>query len=93
LTYTASFTLSGNLGISVTQNAIAGAAALEPTGAARFFSYQPSLTIGYAFAPNFTLLVGDQVSAPVTKSMRCPRRLRSGSMRSAWAPRSRCKLR
>jgi hypothetical protein len=65
LTYTASFTLTGNLSLSVTQNAIAGAAPLDPAGATRFFSYQPSLTIGYAFAPNFTLLAGDQIAAPL----------------------------
>jgi hypothetical protein len=65
LSYTAAFALSGNLGISVTQNATANAAPLDPAGATRFFSYQPSVTIGYAFAPNFTLLAGEQLASPL----------------------------
>jgi hypothetical protein len=65
LTYTAAFALKGNVGISITQNAIANAAPNDPTGATRFFSYQPSLTIGYAFPPNLALLVGDQITTPL----------------------------
>jgi hypothetical protein len=65
LTYTAAFALAGNGGISVTQNAIANAAPNDPTGATRFFSYQPSLTISYGFAPNFTVLVTDQITTPL----------------------------
>jgi hypothetical protein len=65
LSYTAAFALSGNLSVSVTQNATANAAPLDPAGATRFFSYQPSLTIGYAFAPNFTLLAGEQLTSPL----------------------------
>ena len=65
LTYTAAFALNGNVGISLTQNAIANAAPNDPTGATRFFSYQPSLTLSYAFAPNLTLLVGDQITTPL----------------------------
>lgn len=65
LTYTAAFALRDNVGISVTQNAIANAAPLDPSGAIGFFSYQPSLTISYGFAPNFTLLGTDQLTAPL----------------------------
>lgn len=65
LSYTAVFALSGNLSLSITQNAIAAAAPLDPAGATRFFSYQPSLTLGYAFAPNFTLLAADQIASPL----------------------------
>ena len=66
LTYTTAFALSGNLSVSLTQNAIAGAAPLDPAGATRFFSYQPSLTIGYAFAPNFTVIAADQIATPLS---------------------------
>jgi hypothetical protein len=65
LTYTAAFALGGNVGIAIAQNAIANAAPLDPAGATRFFSYQPSLTISYGFAPNFTLLVTDQITTPL----------------------------
>ncbi len=65
LTYTAAFALSGNLSISITQNAIAAAAPLDPAGATRFFSYQPSITLGYGFAPNFTLLASEQIASPL----------------------------
>jgi len=65
LAYTAAFALSGNLSVSVTQNATANAAPLDPAGAIRFLSYQPSLTIGYGFAPNFTLLAGEQLTSPL----------------------------
>jgi hypothetical protein len=65
LTYTAAFALRGNVGISVTQSAIANAAPLDPSGAARFFSYQPSLTLSYGFAPKFTLLASDQITTPL----------------------------
>jgi len=65
LAYTSAFALSGNLGISVTQNATANAAPLDPAGATRFFSYQPSLTLSYGFAPNFTLLAGEQLTSPL----------------------------
>jgi hypothetical protein len=65
LSYTTAFALRGNVGISVTQNAIDGASPLDPSGATRFFSYQPSLTLSYGFAPNFTLLASDQVTTPV----------------------------
>ncbi|MGB8267211.1 MAG: hypothetical protein WCE44_12850 [Candidatus Velthaea sp.] len=58
LTYTMAFALWGNLGLSITQNGVANAAPLNPAGATRFFSYQPSLTLGYAFGSNFTLLAG-----------------------------------
>jgi hypothetical protein len=68
LTYTAAFALKGNVGLSITQSAIANAAPNDPTGATRFFSYQPSLTIGYGFAPNFTALVADQITAPLGPS-------------------------
>ncbi len=64
LTYTAGFAL-GNVGISTTQNASGNAAPLDPGGATRFFSYQPSLTISCGFAPNFTLLVTDQIATPL----------------------------
>ena len=64
LAYSAAFALGRNVGISITQNAIANAAA-DPGGATRFFSYQPSLTISYGFAPNFTLLVTDQITTPL----------------------------
>lgn len=64
LTYTAAFTV-GSLGISITQNAISNAAPLDPAGATRFFSYQPSLTLSYGFAPNFTLLVAEQLTVPL----------------------------
>lgn len=65
LAYTAAFALGGNLGVSVTQNATANAAPLDPAGAARFFSYQPSLTVSYGFAPRFTLLAGEQLTSPL----------------------------
>jgi hypothetical protein len=65
LTYTAAFALSGNLSVSITQNAIASAAPLDPTGATRYFSYQPSLTLGYGFAPGFTLLAAEQIASPL----------------------------
>jgi hypothetical protein len=65
LTYTAAFALKGNVGISVTQNAIANAAPLDPSGSARFFSYQPSVTLSYGFAPNLTLLGTDQIATPL----------------------------
>lgn len=65
LTYTAAFAFKGNLGVSITQNAVANAVPLDPTGALRFFSYQPSVTISYGFAPNFTLLVTDQITTPL----------------------------
>lgn len=65
LTYTAAFAFKGNIGVSITQNAIANAAPLDPTGAVGFFSYQPSLTISYGFAPNFTLLASDQITTPL----------------------------
>jgi hypothetical protein len=65
LTYTSAFALKGNVGISVTQNAIANAAPLDPSGSARFFSYQPSVTLSYGFAPNLTLLGTDQIATPL----------------------------
>lgn len=65
LSYTAAFALRGNIGISVTQNAILNAAPLDPTGSARFFSYQPSLTLSYGFAPKFTVMATDQVTTPL----------------------------
>ena len=68
LTYTAAFALPANLGISITQNAVANAAPLDPAGAKRFFSYQPSLTMSYGFARNTTLLVSDQITAPLGPS-------------------------
>ena len=65
LSYTTVFALKENFGISVTQNAIDGASPLDPSGATRFFSYQPSLTLSYGVAPNFTLLASDQVTTPL----------------------------
>jgi hypothetical protein len=68
LSYTAAFALGKNMGISITQNAIANAAPLDPGGATHFFSYQPSLTTSYGFAPNLTLLVTDQIEAPLSSN-------------------------
>src|SRR5271165_3266485 len=68
LTYTAAFALSGTVSLSTTQNAIANAAPRDPSGVTRFFSYQPSLTFGYGFAPNFTLLLSDQITTPLGPS-------------------------
>jgi hypothetical protein len=65
LSYTSAFALKGNVGISITQNAAANAAPNDPTGATRFFSYQPSITISYGFMPNFTVLVADQITSPL----------------------------
>ena len=65
LTYTAAFALPANLGISITQNAVANAAPLDPSGARQFFSYQPSLTVSYGFVRNTTLLVSDQITTPL----------------------------
>jgi hypothetical protein len=65
LTYTAAFALKGNVGVSLTQNAVANASPNDPTGATRFFSYQPSLTIGYGFAPSFTLIAANQITTPL----------------------------
>lgn len=62
LSYTAAFPIGMNTAISITQNAIANAAPLDPSGAIHFFSYQPSVTFGYGFAPNFTALVSDQIT-------------------------------
>jgi hypothetical protein len=64
LTYTAAFAFRGSIGIAVTQNAIANASPLDPSGATRFFSYQPSLSISYGFARNSTLTGTDQVTIP-----------------------------
>ncbi len=65
LSYTAAIPLSAAFALSVTQNAIAGAAPLDPAGATRFFSYQPSLTLGYALSARTTLLLTEQISAPL----------------------------
>jgi len=67
LSYTAAFPL-GDVGISITQNAIANASPLDPRGATHFFSYQPSLTISYGFAPNLNLAVTDQFTSPLAPS-------------------------
>jgi hypothetical protein len=64
LSYTAAVALNPRLALSLTQNAIAGAAPNDPAGATRFFSYQPSLTLGYALSTRTTLLLTDQISAP-----------------------------
>ena len=68
LSYTAAFALGKSTAASITQNAIANAAPLDPSGATHFFSYQPSLTISYGFAPNLTLAVTDQITTPLSPS-------------------------
>lgn len=65
LTYTAAFAVTPTLGFSLTQNASANSVPLAQAGGAHFFSYQPSLTVSYAFAPNFTFLISDQITAPL----------------------------
>jgi hypothetical protein len=62
VSYTAAFALSGKLSLSITQNAIANAAPLDPAGATRFFSYQPAVALGYALTSNVTLFVSDQMT-------------------------------
>ena len=57
LTYTAAVPINSRLGISITQNAVA---------TAQFTSYQPSATLSYGFAPNFTVLVSDQITTPLS---------------------------
>lgn len=64
LTYTAVFAATPNISVSITQNAIANAAPNSPAGATRYFAYQPSVTLGYAVAPNVTLLLADQITMP-----------------------------
>jgi len=65
LSYTSAFVLKGSVGISITQNATANAAPNDPTGATRFFSYQPSISISYGVLPNLTVLVADQITSPL----------------------------
>lgn len=64
LSYTGAFAI-GNLGVSITQNFMANATPLDPTGGASFFSYQPSATLTYAFAPKFMLIASDQITTPL----------------------------
>ena len=66
LSYTAAFPLSSIFGASVTQNFTQNEAALGAAPAPSFFSYQPSLTLSYGFPKNFTLLVADQFTTPLT---------------------------
>jgi hypothetical protein len=68
LSYTSAFAVGHSVGISITQNAIANASPLDPGGATHFFSYQPSLTISYSFAPNLTMAVTDQLTTPLSPS-------------------------
>ena len=57
--------MSTTVGLSTTQSFIDNASPLAAGGAARFFSYQPSLTFSYGFAPNTSLLVSDQITTPL----------------------------
>ncbi len=65
LGYTASVPLSATVGVSTTQSFIGNAVPLAAGGATRFFSFQPSLTFSYGFAPNTSLLVSDQITTPL----------------------------
>jgi hypothetical protein len=65
LTYTAAFAPAPNIGISINQSETANASPLPMAGATRFFSFQLSPTVSYAFAPNTTFLVSAQITAPL----------------------------
>jgi hypothetical protein len=65
LTYTAAFAPAPNIGISINQSETANASPLPLAGAMRFFNYQLWLTASYTFAPKTTLLVTDQITAPL----------------------------
>jgi hypothetical protein len=68
LSYTASVPVGSVLGASITQNFIANAAPNDPSGAASFFSYQPSITLSYPFGRGFTLLGTEQITTPASSS-------------------------
>lgn len=68
LSYTAAVPLGSAVSASTTQNFIANATPLDPSGGISFFSYQPSFTLSYAFGGGFTLLATDQITTPASPS-------------------------
>jgi hypothetical protein len=65
LAYTIAFALSGNLALSTSQGLLVGSAPQPQNFAARLVAYQPTLNLSYALAAPTSLLLEDQITAPI----------------------------